>query len=686
MKNNKVVKFIGLVFLVFMLVYLARESGLVEFLDVDNSKDRIARFGILAPIVFVVIFILATISFLPVTPLDLVAGALFGTFWGVVYVVIGGTLGAMIAFWFTRTFGRVFVQKHLIERFPNIERYNNKIEQRGLSIMFVLRLVPLFPFNGLNFAMGLTKIKTRDYFIATFFGIIPGAFAYVYFGDALVSADFSSLASAVFVLLLLTLIYPFYNKFRKKEENEFDIIVVGAGAAGLNIASFMNKAGFKVLLIEKDRNNVGGDCLNFGCIPSKSLIYISRLARSVREAKKYGTGFEGAFDMRKIKKHIKSVKERIRKHESVEYFRKQGMKVVVGQASFSAENEIIVGGKKYNSERIIVATGSRPKKFKVAGIEKVRQLTNENVFDLKEIPKRLLVIGGGPIGVELGQAFSSLGSEVSIVQQGSEILAKERPEIASILREKLEDEGVRVFCNSRVKEFISANKAVISSKENGDMLLDFDAIFVSVGRGLDFSGLNLTKAGIKTKKGRVELDGYLRSSNKRVLFVGDAAGGAMFTHATELHAATVLRNFFSPIKRKLSYDNFSWVTYTSPEIATFGLSEKELKKRGVRYQILEKSLTKDDRALTDNYTYGKAILYLDGKERILGGTLIVPMAGELVQELLLAMSAKLKVGEIFKKIYPYPTASRINKTLVSEVYSEKLNSNFNRKLLRLIYH
>lgn len=686
MKNNKVVKFIGLVFLMFMLIYLARESGLVEFLDVDNSKDKIARFGILAPIVFMVIFTLATISFLPVTPLDLVAGALFGTFWGVVYVVIGGTLGAMVAFWFTRTFGRAFVQKHLIERFPNIEKYNKKIEERGLSIMFVLRLVPLFPFNGLNFAMGLTKIKTRDYFVATFFGIIPGAFAYVYFGDALVSADFSNIASAVLVLLLLSLIYPVYNKFRHKEENEFDIIVIGAGAAGLNIASFMNKAGFKVLLVEKDGDNIGGDCLNFGCVPSKSLIYVARLAKSVREAKKYGTGFEGSFDMRKIKKHIGNVKEQIRKHESVEYFRKQGMQVVVGKASFSSENEIVVDDKKYNSERIVVATGSRPKKFRAPGIEKVKELNNENVFNLEKVPKKLLVIGGGPIGVELGQALNFLGSEVSIIQQGPEILSRERSEIASILREKLEDEGVRVFCNSRVKEFVSADRAIISSKENGDMLLDFDAIFVSVGRRLDFSGLNLAKAGIKMKRGKVELDGYLRSSNKRVFFVGDAAGGAMFTHATELHAATVLRNFFSPIKKRLSYDNFSWVTYTSPEVATFGLSEKELKKKGVRYQILKKNFTKDDRALTDNYTYGKAILYVGQKEKVLGGTIIAPMAGELVQELLLVMNSNLKVSEIFKKVYPYPTASRINKSLVSGIYSEKLNSNFNRKLLRLLYH
>lgn len=218
MKNFKLFKFVLLFILVLILILSVRESSLTEYLSLSEAQAKISEFGIWAPIVFIFIFILATVSFLPVVPLDFVAGALFGTFWGVFYVVIGATIGAVIAFWITRTLGKSFIQKQLAERFVKLDKYDKKIAEHGLGVMFFLRLVPLFPFNGLNFAMGLTKIKFRDFFIATLFGIIPGAFAYVYFGDSLARVDLINIIGAVSLLILLALIYPVYNKFIKKDK------------------------------------------------------------------------------------------------------------------------------------------------------------------------------------------------------------------------------------------------------------------------------------------------------------------------------------------------------------------------------------------------------------------------------------------------------------------------------------
>ncbi|MBT3356707.1 FAD-dependent oxidoreductase [bacterium] len=342
MKNIKLIKLVGGLLLVLAMIFLVRELDLTEYLSVSKAQEKISEFGILAPVFFIVTLIVMTISFLPVTPLDFVAGALFGTFLGVVYVVIGATIGATIAFWFTRTFGRPFVEKQLAGKFKKLDYYDKKISANGLGIMLFLRLVPLFPFNGLNFAMGLTKIKFKDYFLGTLFGIIPGSFAYVYFGESLAMANWNNLVIAVLLLISLASIYPIYNKFRKKEKKEFDVIVIGAGSGGLNIASFMNKAGFKTLLIDKSDENIGGDCLNFGCVPSKALIHVAKTVRSGHNAQKYGIEINGLVDMEKVRQHIKNVQKKIRKNESASYFKKQGMEVRLGIAKFVAKNGIKV--------------------------------------------------------------------------------------------------------------------------------------------------------------------------------------------------------------------------------------------------------------------------------------------------------------------------------------------------------
>lgn len=463
---------------------------------------------------------------------------------------------------------------------------------------------------------------------------------------------------------------------------KYDIIVIGAGSAGLNIASFMNKAGFKVLLIDKTDKNIGGDCLNFGCVPSKALIHVSRLIYDTKEASKFGIKSTGKIDLKKVKKYITEKKEVIREHENASYFRKQGMDVVLGLAKFISKNSIKVNNEIFTSKRIIIATGSRPRKLSIPGIEKVKYLTNENIFNLDKLPKKLLIIGGGPIGTEIGQAYSRLGSKVCIVQRGNHFLPKELPEIAKVLQKQLEKEGIEYHYESTPKKFTSSKELIIT-KKGKDTKIIFDTILLAIGRELNIQGLDLEKAGIKTKKNRIIVDKYLRTTNKNVLLCGDILGSYQFTHAAEMHAGIILNNFFSPLKKKLNNDNLSWVTYTSPEIATFGLNEKEIKTRKIQYKKLTLDFTDDDRSIVDNYTEGKLIIYIS-KNKILGGSMVALNAGELFQELILVNTLGLDIKSLFQKIYPYPTASRVNKRIITNYFSKKL-SKFNKKILKILY-
>ncbi len=468
------------------------------------------------------------------------------------------------------------------------------------------------------------------------------------------------------------------------KEKTFDIIVIGAGSGGLNIAGFMNRVGLKVLLVDKSDENIGGDCLNFGCVPSKALIHIARLVKNSHDAKKFGIEITGNVDMTKVRNYIKDKQSIIREHENAEYFRSIGMTVVLGSAKFVSKNEVEVGGVTYKSKKIVISTGSRPRQLSIKGSEKLNIYTNEEIFDIEKLPKRLLVIGGGPIGLEIGQAFNYLGSHVSVLHRSDKLLPKEDIEIANIFTDNLKREGVEFYFNSEIKEILDNNEVLINN-DGKEIKPLFDAIFVAIGRELNTEGLELEKAGIEMDGRKIKVDKYLRTTNKNVYLCGDIVGGHQFTHAAELHAGVILNNFFSPVKKKYSPDKLSWVTYTNPEIATFGLSENELNKKGTKYKTLNSDFKEDDRAIVDDFGEGKTKLFVSNKGTLLGGTMIAPNAGELFQELVLLNNSGLKISNIFNKIYPYPTATRINKRVVSQHFAEKLTA-FNKKVLKFLFH
>lgn len=468
---------------------------------------------------------------------------------------------------------------------------------------------------------------------------------------------------------------------------KYDVIVIGAGSGGLNVAGFMNRVGLKVLLIDKRDEKIGGDCLNFGCVPSKALVHVSRKIYAARKVKEFGLNINGEVDIGKVMKYIDDKKEVIRKVENAGYFRKKGMDVVLGKAKFASKGSVVVNKKEYFGKKIIIASGSRPRVLSIKSIENLRYgenyFNNENVFDLKRLPKSLVVIGGGPIGVEIGQCLSRLGSKVVILVRGDKFLPKEDSEISSVLLERLRREGIEVSFNTSPLEVLEGNRLRVREGEN-DRDISYDGVFVGIGRELNLD-LDLKKAGIEVDgdKGNLKVDKYLRTTNSCVYVCGDAAGGMQFTHMAELHAKTLLYNFFSPLKKAVSYDNFSWVTFSDPEIATFGLSGEQLKEKGIKHERLLMDFGRDDRAIVGDYEDSKMILNVDGG-KILGGSIVAPNAGEIVQELVLAMSSGLGARDIFDKVYAYPVASRVNKRIVSKLFERKLTK-FNKKVLRFFY-
>ncbi len=465
----------------------------------------------------------------------------------------------------------------------------------------------------------------------------------------------------------------------------FDIIIIGAGSGGLSIGLFMAKAGFKVLMISKTDKDIGGDCLNDGCVPSKALIHVSRIVHQAKVATHFGLEVTGRTDIKQAIDYIYQRQEIIREHENAQWLKDQGIDVALGAARFTGKNEVEVSGEKYCAKKIVIATGSKPKKLNVPGVESVKYFDNESIFQIAELPDKLLVIGGGPIGIELAQAMNRLGSKVTVIQHGDRILEHDDNSVTEILLKQLKKEGIKFFFNANIDSFISANEVLIKLKDNETMNISFDAVFVAVGRELDLKALQLNNAEIQIKDNKIVADKYLRTSNKSVFVCGDVAGDLQFSHAAEFHARILLNNFFSPFNKKLNDDHMSWVTFTDPELATFGLNEKQLNERAIHYKKLVQDFTDDDRAIVDNYQYAKMILYLSKgglfkKERILGGTMVAPHAGELIQELVLANTSNLSVNSIFNKIYAYPVASRINQQIIVKHKEESLTDTIKRLL------
>jgi pyruvate/2-oxoglutarate dehydrogenase complex dihydrolipoamide dehydrogenase (E3) component len=457
----------------------------------------------------------------------------------------------------------------------------------------------------------------------------------------------------------------------------YDLIAIGGGSAGLGVSIAMRRLGFRVLLIERDEHRIGGDCLNDGCVPSKALLHVARQVHAARQATPYGVEATGNVDLARVMQYVRAKQATIRAHENATYLRQaEHLDVLIGTARFVDKQTVEVSGQRVSAKNIVLCTGSRPKQLSVPGVEQVTVLTHQTLFDLTELPERLLVVGAGPIGIEMAQAFRRLGSAVTVVGSHERILPRERPEASSLLQARLEAEGIVFQLDSELKAFPDAHTAHLQAADGRTQHIPFDGLLSSIGRSFDLSSLNLAAAGIEVdEQGRLRLDTYLRTTNPHVFAAGDAAAGApggplFFSHAAEVHASLLVGNFITPVvKKKLSYDHFSWVTFTDPEVATFGPAPDELTRRGIAFETLTYDFAHDDRAVVEDYEYARMWLLVEParlnpfSRKILGGTVVAPHAGELIQELILLRQQDLPISALFNKTYPYPTAARVNKSI-----------------------
>jgi len=450
----------------------------------------------------------------------------------------------------------------------------------------------------------------------------------------------------------------------------YDIIVIGAGAAGLNIASFMNTLKLKVLLVEK--HLIGGDCLNFGCVPSKVLLSLAHSVDQSRKAEKLGFHIEGTIDMNKVAGLIAARQEHIRIHENRDYLEAKGIDVEIGLPRFLSAGTIQVNNKVYRGKKFVIATGSRPSIPPIPGLEKIDYFTNETIFANRELPGTFLIIGAGPIGIEMAQAYSRLGAKVVVVDLQERILPKEDEEISQILLNYLQKEGIRFRLGVKPLKFLDQNRLLIrKEKPEKEEILTFDRVLIAAGRLPNVEGLDLHQAGIETANNRLCIDKYLRTTNKRIYCCGDVAGGYLFTHWAEYQAAIVITNMLSPFKKTIDPSAIAWVTFTEPEIATFGLHPSELIDRGIPYNTIIVPLKELDRAICEGFEDGLLKVHLS-KGKIKGGTLLAKNAGELIGELIAFKTLKISFSRLYRRIYPYPTLSRIHRKAVQRYLGEKL--------------
>ena len=454
--------------------------------------------------------------------------------------------------------------------------------------------------------------------------------------------------------------------FKKPRRFDYNIAVIGGGSAGLVTAYIAAAVKAKVVLIEKHK--MGGDCLNTGCVPSKALIRSAKMLHYAKRAKDFG--FKKAtveFDFAQVMERVQKVVTQIAPHDSVERYQSLGVDVLQAEAKIVSPYEVVVGGKTITAKNIVIATGARPAVPPIPGIEDVDYLTSDTVWNLRERPKRLLVLGGGPIGCELAQSFQRLGSEVILVQRGGQLLPREDAEVAELVEKQFEDDGVRVLTGHMAQRFEIENGqgVLVCGHVGSEDRVEFDQLLIALGRKANVTGFGMEELGVKlTKRGTVEADELLRTNYPNIYVCGDVAGPYQFTH-TAAHQAwyAAVNALFSPLKKfAVDYSVIPWATFTDPEVARVGLNELEAKEKGVAYEVSTYGIDDLDRAIADSEAKGLIkVLTVPGKDKILGVTIVGHHAGELIAEFVTAMKHGLGLNKILGTIHIYPTLTESNK-------------------------
>jgi pyruvate/2-oxoglutarate dehydrogenase complex dihydrolipoamide dehydrogenase (E3) component/uncharacterized membrane protein YdjX (TVP38/TMEM64 family) len=687
-------KKLGLLLIIALIVvFFAFDLG--RFLTLDALKSGQATFAAWYDAspwrvagAYLLLYVAVTALSLPgAVVMTLAGGALFGLWVGTLLVSFASSIGATLAFLVSRWLMRDWVQGRYGERLAAV---NAGMAKDGAFYLFTLRLVPVFPFFIINLLMGLTPIKTRTFYWVSQVGMLAGTLVYVNAGTQLARLDslsgilspglvasfallgvFPWLAKRLVTLVQARTLYAAWPKPRRFDRN---LVVIGAGAGGLVTAYIAAAVKARVTLVEQHR--MGGDCLNTGCVPSKALIRTATLLAQLRRSQDFGIRAAPAeVDFQRVMERVRRVVRRVEPHDSAERYRGLGVDVVAGRARIVSPWAVEIRGEEGAIQRlttrgIVIATGARPFVPPIPGIEEVGYLTSDNLWDLPALPRRLVVLGGGPIGAELAQAFARLGSQVTQVEMLPRLLVREDPEVSDLIAARFRAEGIEVLVEHQAKRFLveGGEKILVAEHAGADRRIPFDAVLVAVGRVANLTGYGLEELGIPTGR-TIETNAYLQTRYPNIYAVGDVAGPYQFTH-TAAHQAwyAAVNALFSGFKRfKADYRVIPWVTFTSPEVARVGLSEEEAKAQGIAYEVTRYGLDDLDRAIADSDAQGFVkVLTPPGKDRILGVTIVGAHAGELLAEFTLAMKHGLGLNKILGTIHPYPTWSEAAKYAAGE--------------------
>ncbi|MBT3311453.1 MAG: dihydrolipoyl dehydrogenase [Desulfobacterales bacterium] len=677
---------------ILILVILFFVFDLDRFLTLEylkSSKDSFNNYyeahGTLTILIYMVIYIAVTALSLPgAAVMSLAGGALFGLLKGTIVVSFASSIGATIAFLVSRFLLKNYVQEKFGDK---LETINNGIKKDGAFYLFTLRLVPVFPFFVINLAMGFTPIRTGVFYIVSQIGMLPGTIVFINAGTQLGNIEstsgiltpgllFSFALLGVFPLIAKKAVSFFktrriISKYPRPKKYDYNIAVIGAGSAGLVSSYIAATVRAKVVLIEK--NKMGGDCLNTGCVPSKALIRSAKILSYAKRAEEFG--FKTAnidFDFNDIMERVQSVIKKVEPHDSIERYTELGVECIEGEAKISSPYTIEVNGNSITAKNIIIASGGSPYVPPIPGLEKTGYLTSDTVWDIRKLPERMIVIGGGPIGCELAQAFSRLGSKITQVQRSERIMVKEDSEISDFVKNKFLSEGINVLTEHKTKEVIVKDgKKILICDNNGDEIyVEFDEILVAVGRKANTSGFGLEELGVRiTNRGTIETNELLQTNFPNIYCAGDVAGPYQFTHTASHQAwyASVNAMFGNLKSFKVDYRVIPWCTFTDPEVARVGLNEKEAKAAGIDYEVTTYGIDDLDRAIADSEDHGLIkILTKQGSDKILGVTIVGSHAGDLISEYILAMKHGLGLNKILGTIHIYPTLAEANKFAAGE--------------------
>ena len=465
-----------------------------------------------------------------------------------------------------------------------------------------------------------------------------------------------------------------------------DLVVIGGGAGGLVVASVAAQLGLEVTLINKEEA-MGGDCLHFGCVPSKALLKSASVAHTIRQADRWGlNSVEPEIDMQAVNQAIKKAIDTIQVHDSRERFEALGCEVLTGEARFTKPMQVEVEGRKIDARRFVIATGSYAWIPAIKGLQQVSFLTNEDMFSLPTLPESLIILGGGPIGVEMAQAYARLGTKVTLVELAPRLLFRMDAGSSEILADVLTEEGVSIVLNNEVVEVAedddSGQGSIKQVTLKDGSTLRAESLLVAIGRRPVVDSLNLEQAGVDFDAGGIKVDRKMRTSNKKIYACGDVTGEMPLTHVAELQAGVVIANLIFKMPKKINYDVIPAVVYTDPEVAQVGISVEQCEKLK-KGEIHQFEISELDRAVTDNNKAGVAKILTDGG-RIVGAHIIAPHAGEMIHELALAVQEKMKISKITSLVHAYPSYSQLNKRLAGQYYKDRLFSPLTRKMVGLL--